>query len=206
MKTAITGFCLLFATLAGFAEIQVLNGSFETPSVTATSPSQYGDDWVRSAPSAPGSATALVVNGDRNLPDTPHGRQYVFLCGRKSAGATGSPEPNRLIQQISGKSGQVSFEAGQKVVLTVALVDALNTPSNFSFGFYSDPALTKPLSERDASTVKLMKQFEDFSVEWTVLPREAGKDVYIGFKTMDYGTSSSTPRLGIDHVRLQLAP
>ena len=192
---------LFSSVIFGSAEISVLNSGFESPKVSSILLGTAGDQWVRHAPFSPPSSTGLVPNDDERYPVSSEGDQYLFICARKS-NESGFGTPNMIYQQILGGLGQPSLIAGQYLSLTVSLADMLNSPDRFSFGLYGDENLSREFAVTEGMSITLGTGFHDFTIGWTAGPDDAGCPVYVGFKIENYGTNASTPRLGIDDVRI----
>lgn len=208
----LTAFCLtgfVVSTLhSQTITLPVSNYSFEDPPVEDITTGTGGTSWTVSRPTGPGSATGLVPNGvQASYPDTPFGDQYLFISGRKS-NQNGIDEglPNRVYQQVIGGIDQPIVLQDYTYTLTVSLANLTN-PTNFSFGLYSDASMTQALAIRNSSTITLSnEEWRDFSVSWTATATDLGKSVYVGFSSFDFGLGATTPRLGIDNVRLTVVP
>ncbi|MFA5688220.1 MAG: hypothetical protein WC959_03615 [Kiritimatiellales bacterium] len=185
--------------------VKVLNHSFEIDEMTKPmliTPA----DWQYSGKDAAKGGRGLITKRDPQSHSI-YGKidkdQYAFLCGRKNSDSTDT-SPNYLYQQIIGeKSSPIRLKTGDQLILTVALADARFGVQRFSFGLYSDPALTDALAILESKDITLSKQFTDYTLKWTVPAKYVGTPVYIGFSSYDVGTTASTPRLGIDNVRLE---
>ena len=190
----------------GTTLVLVRNADFERPAIEGGKIllGTIGEDWKVIRPSAPGSAVGFVPNEEslRNgWPVTPHGRQFIYLCGRKSRleGAV----PNRIFQQVLGGPEQDRVIVGKKYTLTVALANLTN-PGDFYFGLYNDAAMTRVLAEKKIGGTLSFNEWRDFSVEWIAEESPREREVYVGFWSNDFRTDSGG-RIGIDMVRLEVS-
>ncbi len=185
--------------------IPIINHSFESDPVVAATVT-LPDGWSILATDAPNGAKGLIPTNDNqhSVSGAIDGNQYAFLCGRKNTGSTDT-SPNYLYQQVIGGTGAaVVLKEGDQLILTVALAISRFDLQNFSVGLYSDSGLTDALMVLDQTDIALTTTFTDYELTWTVTAAYAGTPVYVGFSADDIATTASTPRLGIDNVRLTL--
>ncbi|MFA5688221.1 MAG: sialidase family protein [Kiritimatiellales bacterium] len=176
-------------SISGAISIPVENHSFEKPENSKTVLGNPGESWTWIAAGSPNSACGVIQGGQ-------HGRQYLFIAARKK-NKTDFGVPNRLYQRIDHQ-----VKVGDKLVLTVALSAYAGDPENFNFGLFADETMKNPLALKTGTEVALSNNFRDFSVEWVVGKNEVANKFYIGFQVEDYGSDVSTPRLGVDNIRL----
>ncbi len=183
--------------------IAVANHSFESDPVMEPKVG-LPDGWSILATDAPNGAKGLIPTNDNqhSVSGAIDGNQYAFLCGRKNTGSTDT-SPNYLYQQVIGGTGAaVVLKEGDQLILTVALAISRFDLQNFSVGLYSDSGLTDALMVLDQTDIALTTTFTDYELTWTVTAAYAGTPVYVGFSADDIAMTASTPRLGIDNVRL----